>query len=257
MKLRLGQTIDVVDGPFGTLGDIVVDPRVKTVTHVMVEPMNQHQQARLVPIWMITDEQGTLTIQLDAKHARQLQQAAASEYQYVTEPLDLGDEWDVGTEDILQLPFHEFDAGVWRGDGRALIRYDRIPRGEVEIREQSRVTSSDGHDVGNVIGLVTDDHDDDDVVVGVAVGSGLLTWRHVTLVPIKKIQKVSNDRVVLGVTRHGMKAFPVTDIFDSDRPAMVESARHRVESTAATVVTSARHLLQRARNLIDGGSPHT
>ena len=171
---------------------------------------------------MVTNSDGTLTIQLDAPHARQLQQASFSDYVYLADPIDLGDEWDVGTVDTLRSPFPEIDAGVWGGNGYSTVRYDRIPRGEVEIRHRSLVTSRDHRTVGRVVGLVTEGDD----VVGIAVRRRL-PRRGVALVPIDRVARVRTDHVDLGITRNEVGALPTTHDFDGGPDGSVGGARRR------------------------------
>ncbi len=40
-----------------------------------------------------------------------------------------------------------------------LWKYDRIPKGEVEIRRASPVISADGHQLGHVDGFIVDEED--------------------------------------------------------------------------------------------------
>ncbi len=240
MKLALGQRVDTLDGPFGELGDIVVDPQRRVVTHVVVEPYERHRQARLVPVWMVTGDDDTLTIQLDAPHARQLQQASFSDYVYLADPIELGDEWDVGTVDSLRSPFPEIDAGVWGGDGYSTVRYDRIPRGEIEIRHRSRVRSRDHWSVGHVVGLVTEGDD----VVGIAVRQRL-PRRRVVLVPIDRVARVRTDQVDLGITRHEFAALPTTDDFDHDAPSIV---RRSLAAASPIRPDTWRRLIDRVRS---------
>ena len=77
---------------------------------------HKHRLARLVPMSMITNDDDTLTVQLDDTHVRHLQAASFSDYIHSSEPMDLGDDWDVGTEDIVGMPYSEIDAGYWGGD---------------------------------------------------------------------------------------------------------------------------------------------
>lgn len=51
--------------PFGELGDIVVDPVAGDVTHLVIQPHNDHFQARLVPIGLVSEDPAGLTVQLD------------------------------------------------------------------------------------------------------------------------------------------------------------------------------------------------
>lgn len=74
-----------------------------------------------------------------------------SDFPPVTEQIDLGEGWDVGIEHIVASPYasHEFDtcaAGgmLFAGELEYVsITYDRIPRGDCEIRHDSTVVSGD------------------------------------------------------------------------------------------------------------------
>ena len=65
-------------------------------------------------------------------------------------PVDDPD-WDIGVEEVLALPYYPwYDLGPTPIDYAA--RYDRVPKGEVEIRRASEVRSADGHLLGTVDG---------------------------------------------------------------------------------------------------------
>ena len=61
------------------------------------------------------------------------------------------------------MPYYEGYAGLasepLEYDAHMSITHDRIPKGEVEIRRASEVTSSDGHRLGHVDGFLVDDED--------------------------------------------------------------------------------------------------
>jgi hypothetical protein len=69
-------------------------------------------------------------------------------------------DWDVGVDDMLALPYYEgIEAQSIDPDPHVLVGYDRVPKGEVEIRRASAVSSADGEQLGHVEGFVTDgDH---------------------------------------------------------------------------------------------------
>ncbi len=246
MKLRLGQPVNALDGPFGELGDIVVDPVAKTVTHVVVQPIHKHHLARLVPMWMVTSDDESITVQVDVAHLRQLQAASFSDYVRLTEPIDLGEAWDIGTEDVVSTPFVEIDPGMWGGDGRVGVSYDRIPRGEVEIRHLSRVHSSDDHDVGHVAGFATDgDH-----VTAIAVRMGRPGRRHDALVAMDRVERVRNDRVVLSMTLDELRALPATEEFDDKGVSLIEQTRERIDAAAGMVSDAGHDLVDKAKSVL-------
>src|SRR5512140_3834932 len=49
MRLDLGSSVRCADGPAGELADIVIDPRTRRVTYLVIEPHGRHDLARLVP----------------------------------------------------------------------------------------------------------------------------------------------------------------------------------------------------------------
>ena len=69
-------------------------------------------------------------------------------------------DWDVGVHDMLALPHYDLSglapAPLDYDTCVSLSTYDRIPKGEVEIRRSSVVTSADGHHLGQVEGFLLD-----------------------------------------------------------------------------------------------------
>ena len=53
MRLELGTSIRCTDEVYGKLADVVIDPIAKQVTHLVVEPKNGDDIARLVPIDLV------------------------------------------------------------------------------------------------------------------------------------------------------------------------------------------------------------
>ena len=69
-------------------------------------------------------------------------------------------DWDVGVKDVLASPYYEADsvrASAPSGYDQNLgLIYDRVPKGEVEIRRSSDVYSADEHHLGQVDGMLVD-----------------------------------------------------------------------------------------------------
>lgn len=234
MKLRLGQEVRSTDGLFGSLGDIVVDPVEKAVTHVVVEPTLGYYQSRLVPIWLVTEADEVLTVQLDEKHLRQLQRVSYAEYVHHDEILDVGDAWDIGTEDVVTST--GFEADSVSSDDYGVVEYEGIPKGECEIRRTSEVVSSDGAVVGHVDGFVADT----DKVSAVVVRTGLPGLRHDVLVPFSAIDRVVTDRIELSIHRDAFFDLRRTGNSGADDDAMGSAFKQRTEQAAAKLATRGR-----------------
>ena len=69
----------------------------------------------------------------------------------------------MGIEEAILQPYLTADyygvggVGPIDGDPHVVVSYDRVPKGDVEIRRMSTVISADGQPVGHVDGLVIDD----------------------------------------------------------------------------------------------------
>lgn len=215
MRLELGSPVRCSDGNFGEVADVVVDPIAKRVTHLVVQPHNRHGLARLVPVALADGsdrEQSDISLRCTIDEVRRL--APVQEYAY----LRLGEfpvsdsDWDVGVQNVLALPYYgasSFSAYAAELDPHVGITYDRVPRGDVEIRRASRVTSSDGHDVGHVDGLLVDA---DEQITHLVLEHGHLWGHREVTIPIGAITKVETDAVTLSLSKDEVGALEPTTV---------------------------------------------
>ncbi len=166
MRLELGSPVNCTDGPFGELADVVIDPTKRRVTHLVVEPHGDHGKARLVPIELANTEPGesaAIGVRCSLEEAGKLEHVEEYAYIRLGESPDLEPGWDIGVESVLAQPYYGYGAGVGyetvpaEYDPHVSVTYDRVPKGEVEIRRASEVTSADGHQLGKVDGFLVDD----------------------------------------------------------------------------------------------------
>ena len=160
MRLDLGTPIHCSDAEFGELADIVIDPTTRSVTHLVAAPRISDEESRLVPIELAREDDGW--IQLECT----LEQAGAFDRVDEVAYLRLGEfpvedaRWDVGITEMLALPFYDTmeDPGLAMAtyDGGVTVRYDRVPKGEVEIRRSSPVTSATASTSATSTGFVVD-----------------------------------------------------------------------------------------------------
>lgn len=248
MKLRLGQPVYSTDGVFGEVGDIVIDPLERTVTHLVVEPHHQHQQARLVPIWLVSVEGDDVHVDLTAKHIRQLQRVALREFVELGQPVAVGDGWDLGTEEVLALPYWDFPGlGTVPDSGLVDVAYDRVPKGECEIRRRSEVVTSDERRIGHVEGLLADGEH----LVAIVVRTGLPGLHHNVVVPISKVRDVANDRISLHLDKVEFERLPSGHGLEGPMgKSQVESFEHHAAKVAARIHDGLKGAGARTRNLI-------
>lgn len=205
MRLDLGLAVHCRDGDFGELADVVIDPTTRRVTHIVVAPHHRHDLARLVPIDRVDpgESANTITLQCSVADVESLERLHDVAYLRLGEfPVD-DPNWDIGVEDMLGMPYYQgIDAQPIEYDPHVTFGYDRVPKGEVEIRRSSPVTSSDGHHLGHVDGFVVDDTH----ISHVVLEHGHLWGRREVAIPIAGVERVENDEVVLKLSKDDVGA---------------------------------------------------
>jgi sporulation protein YlmC with PRC-barrel domain len=198
MRLELGGSVRCEDELLGELADVVIDPTTKRVTHLVVQPQHDIAPARLVPIELAQETDGQeISLRCTVEEVGQL--APVHEFAYLRLgefPVDDPD-WDVGVQELLAMPYYEPGLDPASLGADAGIVYDRIPKGEVEVRRASAVTSADGHHLGHVDGFVVDGGQ----ITHIVLEHGHLWGRRDLTVPIGAVTKVETDAVTLSLTK--------------------------------------------------------
>ncbi len=204
MRVDLDSPVACVDGAFGELSDVVIDPTTRCLTHLVVQPHDRHDQARLMPIGLarFDDERGGVALDCTTAQVNELKPLHEAEYVRLGErPIEDPDS-DIGIEDGFELPPYEslgtsaLGAGMERFDvdPHVTVSYDRVPKGMVEIRGQSEVTSSDGDHLGHVVALVVDGQAQ---IAQLILEHGHLWGKREIAIPCASIGRILSDEVVL------------------------------------------------------------
>jgi sporulation protein YlmC with PRC-barrel domain len=207
-RLDLGSPVHCTDAQFGELADVVIDPTTRRVTHLVVRPRNRPDDARIVPVEWATPEgpETAITLAATVAEVNRLDRLHETAYLRLGEFPVVDPRWDVGVEDMLGLPyFQAVDAQPIEADPHVMFGYDRVPKGEVEIRRGSAVTSVDGADLGRVDGFVVDGAGH---ISHVLLERGHLWGRREVAIPVGAVDRVANDVVVLRLGREEVGALP-------------------------------------------------
>jgi sporulation protein YlmC with PRC-barrel domain len=207
MRIDLDMPISCVDGAFGELADVIIDPRSRRLTHVVVAPHDERHRARLVPTQSaraggpVRPAPDGLTLDCTAAGISASEPIQESAYLRIGELIEAGPDWDVGIQEAYPVPEGGNLGPEIMGSGVALeydehvgVNYHRIPKGEVEIRRASGVTAADGHHVGHVVGFVIDD---DDRITGLILEHGHLWGKRMVPVEAAAIDRFEIDELVL------------------------------------------------------------
>lgn len=204
MRLELGCPVSCADGAFGKLADVVVDPVTRRITHLVVEPHGDREGARLVPIGHLPYDEAPrdgLALTATLAEAEHFEPLRASSYLRPDEAPAQDPDWDVGIEQAYALPR---DSGLdpvgvapLDIDPHVIDVYDRVPKGEVELRRASAVMTADGHRAGHVDGFVVDR---DQQITHVVLQHGHLWGRREVAIPIAAVDRVESDTIVLALS---------------------------------------------------------
>ena len=205
MRLELGRAVKLADGAAQQLVDVVIDSGSKRVTHLVVQPRDHGEEARLVPVGLAEEPGGgaELSLRCSAKDLERFDLVHEFELLHAGERPKEDPKWDVGVEDIVVTPtyaptaFGEY-AGAGAGDSEVSISYDRVPKGEIELRRASSVYSSDGHHLGSLEGVVLGDNGR---LTELFFERGHLWWKREVAVPAEAISKFESDLVKLSLKK--------------------------------------------------------
>jgi sporulation protein YlmC with PRC-barrel domain len=205
MKLELGTSIRCADGATVELVDVVIDSSSSSVTHLVIRPAEDTEDARLVPISLVgrAEKEGETEISLNCSAAdlERFDPVHQVEVLRAGERPEEDPKWDVGVEDVLVAPNYAptaFGDPAGTIDSDVTISYDRVPKGEIELRHASAVYSADGHHLGSVDGVVVDDGDR---LTHLLLERGHLWWKREVELPADAIATFQNDMLTLGVTK--------------------------------------------------------
>jgi sporulation protein YlmC with PRC-barrel domain len=204
MRLDLDCPVTCADGPFGDLSDVIIDPGTRRVTHLVVQPHERHDRARLMPIGRahVDERRGGVVLDCTVAEVNELKPLHRAEYVRLGEQPARERGSDIGIEDGFELPPYEslgmggMGAGMeqFDVDPHVTLSYDEVPEGTVEIRRQSEVTSSDGHHAGHVVAFVLDDQQQ---IAQLVLEHGHLWGKKEIAIPSSSIDRLVSDQVIL------------------------------------------------------------
>ncbi len=215
MRLEIGIRVRCTDGVYGELADIVIDPLEKRVTHLVVHPEQGEGVARLVPIRLAKgrdDEQREIELECTVDEAQGFESVREGALLRLGESPAEDPDWDVGVEDVLAMPYYAgLDVGAYpvELDSHVAMYYDRVPKGEVEVRRASAVISADGHSLGEVDGFVVDA---DEHITHFVLERGHLWGRKEVTIPIGAVARIESDAVHVALSKDEVGALPAVRV---------------------------------------------
>jgi sporulation protein YlmC with PRC-barrel domain len=213
MRLELGTAVSCSDGKFGELADVVIDPVSRCVTHLVVNPHPGPAPARLVPV-ELAEGAGSreLSLRCTIEEAGALDSVQDFAYLRLGELPANDPDWDVGVEQVLAMPYYdasEFGSYAPAYDQSVSVSFDRIPKGTIEIRRLSTITSADGHVVGRVDSFLLGT---ESRITHLVLERGHVWRRREVTIPISAVTKVETDSVYVALSLDELGELPAVRV---------------------------------------------
>ena len=188
----------------GTLDRVVMDPKTKEVTHIIVREGFLFTEDKVVPmdlIGSVTDDR--ITLQGSKEHLDELPDY--EETHYIPRNAAVDDDMDT----LYWNPPLDDMAGygryVFYPQSQYLRRTEKnIPDGMVALAEGAKVLAEDGENVGNIETLITDPNER---VTHLVISSGLL-MKERKIIPSHWLNTVTEDEVHLSVDSRLLERLP-------------------------------------------------
>lgn len=216
MRIDLDVPVTCLDGAFGEVRDLVIESSSRRLTHVAIRRHDDHDNVRLVPTPGAQSDQDADRVSLDLTVAEisAFEPIQESAYLRPGELVAGGADWDVGIQEMFPLPEYGSLGPEMLGEGMAMeydqhvaVSYHRVPKGSVEIRRASPVTSADGHHLGHVVGFVIDDQEQIEQLI---LEHGHLWGKRMVAIPSRAIERLESDAVTLSLTSDEVGALKST-----------------------------------------------
>jgi len=190
----------------GTLDRVVMDPKTKEVTHIIVREGFLFTEDKVVPmdlVGSVTDER--ISLQGSKEHLDELPEY--EETHYIPR--------DATVDDDMSTLYWNPPVYAGGGYGQYPIIYPQslyirrteknIPEGMVALAEGAKVLTEDGEQVGNIETLITDPKDER--VTHLVISSGLL-MKERKILPSHWLSAVTEDEVHLSVDSRLLERLP-------------------------------------------------
>jgi len=204
MQFKQGAPVYASDGrDVGRIDRVVLNPRTKEVTHIVVRKGFLFTEDKIVPLSLIamaTDDK--IMLRPDAGDLDKL--PPFEETHYV--PVDEAEARAAAYPADMAAPLYWYPpTGGWLGYGEYTYPYpppylaeteQNIPAGTVALKEGARVLSADGQHVGSVERVLTDSKVDRATYFVLSQG---LFFKERKLIPATWIREIDEDEVRLSV----------------------------------------------------------
>jgi sporulation protein YlmC with PRC-barrel domain len=203
----IGTSVSCTDGACGKVTRVVIDPVRQAVTDLVVEPEHRQGLGRLVPLSLVTSQDGQIRLTCTLADFQQLESAEETEFIPGSSGYAA-----YGPDQVLARPYYGLGGGMGAGadisEMSQTVTYDAVPDGEVAVRRGDPVHATDGN-IGRVQGLVVEPSSHH--VTLVLLQEGHLWGRKEVAIPITAVA-TTDDGIRLSISKDEVRDLPPVDI---------------------------------------------
>lgn len=216
MEFREGTDVVTAGGEkVGEIERVVIDPRTREVTHIVVEKGFLFTESRVLPIQVVQSADGERVV-LDPRVEEDLESWPIFEERY-TIPIEEARAADLERDPAAPRPARPLywypplvagDAGYLGMPyyPATVVEVERnVPEGAAALKPGAKIYSADDEHVGNVERVFTDSRTD--AITHFLISRGLL-FKNYKLVPANWVVDATDDAVYLSVTKTLLERLP-------------------------------------------------
>ncbi len=186
--------VECTDGRVGRLEDIIINPKVERITHLVVKENNIENSQRLVPEKYVKDaDRETVMLSMDKKKFEQMKSFIQEEY--------------IPSNILLYMADQE---GWYAGTPAAVfVEHEAVPEGRVSVNKGAKVHATDGH-VGRVDEFLVQGKSG--LITHLVMVEGHLWGKKEIAIPVSEIDHYEEDGdIQLKLTKDQVENLPVFD----------------------------------------------
>mgnify|MGYP001183748480 CR=1 FL=1 len=199
MDISINANVECKDGPVGHTTSVIINPKTRALTHLVVETKTLPKEERMVPIDLVAEATAD-NVKLTCTHAdvEKLEQFLEHEFIQVDMPL-----MDYAPRTYVIWPYAEPE------EQYVDIVHEHIPAGELAVRRGTVVEATDGP-VGKVDEFLVDAKNGN--ITHLVLREGHLWGKKDIVVPISQIDSLDGDSVHLQIGKAAIAELPAIPI---------------------------------------------
>ena len=199
MEISINASVQCLDGPAGHITSVIINPKDRSVTHLVVETKTLPKEARMVPVALVA-EATPATIKLNCKQADVGKLTQFFEHEFIQVDIPM---MEYAPRSYVVWPYAEPEKNYTD------IIHEHIPPGELAVRRGAKIDATDGP-VGKIDEFLIDPKDGN--ITHLILREGHLWGTKDVVVPITAIDNIKENCVQLKIDKAAIAELPVVPI---------------------------------------------